>query len=69
MPDRYTDTEIHHLEAALAGGSELCCPRCDAPLDRWPVPPRRDVSYVRDRLWLVCPECRRTVVLDRREKG
>lgn len=67
MQDRYTSTEIHRLESALAKGESLVCPRCATPLERWPVNPRRDVSYVRDRLWLVCSECRRTVVLDRRE--
>jgi endogenous inhibitor of DNA gyrase (YacG/DUF329 family) len=67
MQDGYTDDEIHLLGAALAEGAPLKCPRCGAPLDRRPVPPRRDVSYVRDRLWLVCPGCHRTVVLDRRE--
>lgn len=67
MPDRYTDDEIHRLESALAAESDLACPRCGAKLDRRSVPPRRDVSYVRDRLWLVCPGCHRTVVLDRRD--
>jgi ribosomal protein S27AE len=67
MQDGYTDDEIRLLGAALAEGSPPECPRCGATLDRRPVPPRRDVSYVRDRLWLVCPRCHRTVVLDRRE--
>ena len=30
------------------------------------VPPRSDVAYVRDRVWLACPACGRTLVIDRR---
>jgi len=67
MPDPYTDDEVRRMGAASAEGLPLMCPRCGAAVDRRPVPPRADVSYVRDRLWLVCPGCHRTVVLDRRE--
>lgn len=67
MPDAYTHEEIHALGTAMGLGHPLDCPRCSVPLDRRSVPPRRDVSYVRDRLWLVCPSCHRSVVLDRRE--
>jgi hypothetical protein len=66
MPEAFSDDEIKRLGQALASGGELACPRCGVPLDRRAVPPRSDVSYVRDRLWLTCPECHRAVVLDRR---
>lgn len=36
-------------------------------MDRREVPPRPDVSYVRDRVWVVCPRCHAAAVLDRRE--
>lgn len=67
MRDSYTDDEIRRLGATMATGSPLACPRCGVALDRRMVPPRSDVSYVRDRIWLVCPRCHRSVVLDRRE--
>jgi hypothetical protein len=67
MPESFTEQEGHRLGEALAAGRPLTCPRCDVALDRREVPPRRDVSYVRDRLWLVCPVCHRTIVLDRSE--
>ena len=67
MPDSFNADERHALERAFREGQDLDCPRCTVALDRRPVPPRREVSYVRDRLWLVCPSCHRTVVLDRRE--
>lgn len=67
MPESFTEQEGHALSRALDAGEALACPRCRVPLDRRAVPPRRDVSYVRDRLWLVCPVCHRTIVLDRRD--
>jgi hypothetical protein len=66
MPEAFSDDEIKRLGQALASGGELTCPTCRVPLDRRAIPPRSDVSYVRDRLWLTCPECHRAVVLDRR---
>jgi ribosomal protein S27AE len=67
MPQSYTDEETRTLLHDFLEGRSLLCPRCGVPMDARPVHPRRDVSYVRDRLWLVCPRCRRTAVLDRRE--
>ncbi len=57
---------IRALEQALYAGKALTCPQCGTTLDQRSVPPRPDVSYVRDRLWLVCPNCHGTAVLDRR---
>ena len=67
MPDSFTEEEGHRLSRALEAGEVLACPRCAVPLDRRAVPPRRDVSYVRDRLWLTCAVCHRTIVLDVRD--
>jgi hypothetical protein len=36
-------------------------------MDRRGVPPRAEVSYVRDRVWLVCRKCHRSAVFDRRQ--
>lgn len=67
MPTPYTPAEVASLAGALLRGEGLACPRCGSALDRREVPARRDVSYVRDRVWVVCPACRGTAVLDRRE--
>jgi uncharacterized protein with PIN domain len=67
MPERFSDDEIRGLSRAYLDDEPLRCPRCRVELDRRPVPPRPDVSYVRDRLWVVCPSCHRSLVLDRRE--
>ena len=66
-PDAYTPAERQILAESLRLGAPVKCPRCGSPLDEWPVPPRQDVSYVRDRIWLVCGPCSRSVVLDRHD--
>lgn len=68
MPESFTHDEVHTLAEAARERGVLDCPRCGVPLDRRSIPPRRDVSYVRDRLWLVCPGCHRTAVVDLREQ-
>ena len=65
-PERFDAEEEAELARAVRDEGSAACPRCGGPLDEWPIPPRTDVSYVRDRLWLVCPTCHRTAVLDRR---
>jgi hypothetical protein len=64
---RFAAEEERTLRVAFRSNSELLCPICDVALDRRPVPPRSDVSYVRDRLWVTCPRCRRALVLDHRQ--
>jgi len=66
-PDAYTFAERQAVADALRTGAPVACPRCGGPLDEWPVPPRGDVSYVRDRVWLVCVPCSRSVILDRHD--
>ncbi|HSH46224.1 MAG TPA: hypothetical protein VK966_10225 [Longimicrobiales bacterium] len=40
------------------------CPVCGTDLDVQPVAPPAAVSYVRHRVWVLCPECRRTGAVD-----
>lgn len=65
--DPFTEGERRALGASLRSGEALLCPRCGTRLDRRPVPPRDDVSYVRDREWVSCPTCHRSAVLDRKQ--
>ena len=67
IPEAFSPEEARALAEAVRSGRATKCPRCGILLDERPVPPRGDVSYVRDRIWLVCPSCRRTTVLERRE--
>lgn len=69
MHELFSAQEARTLAAALEAGVAPACPRCSTPLDRRAIPPRRDVSYVRDRVWLVCPRCHASGVVDRREVG
>jgi ribosomal protein S27AE len=61
----YTPAERHALERGVALGN-LGCPRCGSPLEMRDVPPRSEVAYVRDRVWLTCGPCGASAVLDRR---
>jgi len=67
--DHFTSDEERRIARDIGDGSEPVCPRCGTSLDEWSVAPRPDVSYVRSRLWLVCPSCHRSLVLDRRHPG
>jgi transcription elongation factor Elf1 len=58
--------EENALREQLKGGRSPECPRCGAPLKITPVPPRSDVSYVRNRVLLVCDSCGLKVALDRK---
>ena len=64
MPAHYSANERHVLERRLAAGRSDC-PRCGALFEQRTVPPRPDVYYVRDRVWLLCGSCGATAVLDR----
>jgi uncharacterized protein with PIN domain len=65
MTGAYTAVERRALEDALRDGIPLRCPHCDVQLSAQPVDRSPDVSYVRHRVWVLCPSCRRTASLDR----
>lgn len=65
MTDDFSPEETERLAEAIGAGLSPMCPTCIVPLDATKVPPRADVSYVRDRVWLVCASCHRRAVLDR----
>jgi len=55
----------HELADALARGAPLRCPECQLALTWQEVRPAEGVPYVRRRIWVMCPGCRRTAALDR----
>jgi uncharacterized protein with PIN domain len=63
----YSRSELAELRADARMGRPLACPRCGASLEGRPVPPDSRVSYVRSRVWWMCPACRRSAVLDARD--
>jgi hypothetical protein len=65
MAEEFELHEIERIRIALTGGAEPECPRCGGRFDRTEVPPRSDVSYVRNRVWLICSSCNTGLILDR----
>lgn len=65
----FSAAERRALAAALASGAEPACPSCGTRLDPREVRPPGSVSYVRRRVWLLCPTCRRSGAVDVREGG
>jgi hypothetical protein len=65
-PEAFSHPQVRDLERVVREGAHPVCPVCAVPLDERAVPPRDDISYVRDRVWLLCPSCRRSAVVDRR---
>jgi hypothetical protein len=63
---QYTRDEETRLAREMSEGKEPRCPRCGAAFSIQDVGEPEGVSYVRDRVWLTCEGCRRSVVLDRR---
>lgn len=61
--------ERRQLAAALAKGEALACPRCGSPLTTGEVQPGEEVPYVRSRVLVICPVCRRSAALDRPAGG
>jgi hypothetical protein len=54
------------LADSVRAGELPACPECGVELDRRDVEPPSQVSYVRRRVWLFCPSCKRTAALDLR---
>jgi uncharacterized protein with PIN domain len=60
----YDAAQRNRLEHQLAAGLPLRCPACDVELTQQRVEQPAAVSYVRRRVWVLCPVCRRTASLD-----
>lgn len=56
--------------AGLARRAEpVPCPACGSSMSRQDVEPPPDVAYVRRRVWLICPSCKRSASVDIRAGG
>jgi uncharacterized protein with PIN domain len=64
MTGAFDAAQRRQLEAALRQGTRLRCPVCDHELAEQRVEPPAEVAYVRRRVWVLCPACRRTAGLD-----
>jgi len=65
----YTREEEALVTMALASGEVPECPRCEVRMERRAVTPQEGVAYVRERVWLSCGACGRSVLVDRRRLG
>ncbi len=65
MAEQFEPHEIERIRTALTGGCDPSCPRCGGRFDPTDVPPRKDVPYVRDRIWLICVICGAGLVMNR----
>lgn len=64
MVDNFTPEEEGNLERRAGDPDPPACPRCGSPMVRRRVSPRKDVSYVRRRILLVCSGCGRSAAVD-----
>jgi hypothetical protein len=62
----YTAAQRRALAAAIRSGGEGQpeCPVCGARVSIREIEPSTQVSYVRRRVWLFCPACKRTAAVD-----
>ncbi len=65
MTEGANPREEEALRKRVKEGGSPECPRCSTRLRITPVPPRSDVSYVRNRVLLECDSCGLKVALDR----
>ena len=68
MKEPYSMEEEELLRGQLKEGEDPVCPRCGGPTRVTSVVPSPEVAYVRRRVRVSCPACRREAVLDRKPR-
>lgn len=69
QPATFTATEERAIRAAYTAGEAPRCPRDGAAMTSRAIGGGSfGLGYARRREWLLCPECRRSVIFDR-ERG
>ena len=62
---QYEPEEQRMVREAFARGERPRCPRCDAALTLRSIGGGSfGLGYARKREWLICPQCRRSVIFD-----
>ncbi|MBI4409204.1 MAG: hypothetical protein HY561_05820 [Gemmatimonadetes bacterium] len=64
VPRNYSPEQRQRLAEAVRRGEFVRCPVCAAAMAWRPVAPPRALAYVRRRVWLICPECKRSAAVD-----
>ena len=60
----FTPAERDQARAAIREGRAPSCPHCGVTLSIQVIDPKAETAYVRKRLWLLCPRCKRTASID-----
>jgi hypothetical protein len=66
-PERaqYAPEEQRAIREAVERGERAACPRCAVPLTSRPIGGGSfGLGYARRRIWLICPQCRRSAIFD-----
>ena len=64
---RFTGDEERQLRDVAERGEVAICPRCNIPMTSRPIGGGSfGLGYARRREWLICGECRRSVIFDRK---
>jgi transposase-like protein len=62
---QYEVSEERAIRDARAAGEKPVCPRCSVPMTLRTIGGGSfGLGYSRSREWLLCPECRRSVIFD-----
>jgi hypothetical protein len=60
----YSAAERRTLGQAISAGLAPECPACRTPVVVRAVERPEEVAYVRHRVWILCPACKRTAAVD-----
>lgn len=61
----YSHEEEAAVRRAVAAGEAARCPRCDVSMTRRAIGGGSfGLGYARQREWLICPSCHRSVIFD-----
>lgn len=64
---KYTADEERVIRDAVAADEPAHCPRCDVRMTRREIGGGSfGLGYRRNREWLLCPSCKRSVLFDRK---
>jgi hypothetical protein len=64
---QFEPAEQRAIRAAVTAGEKPICPRDGTPMTSRAIGGGSfGLGYARQREWLICPECKRSVIFDRR---
>jgi hypothetical protein len=64
---QFEPAEQQAIRAAVTAGEKPICPRDGTPMTSRAIGGGSfGLGYARQREWLICPECKRSVIFDRR---